>query len=249
MSHIGRKVSESGSCSGAQAADGRPGRRASLRIRSRPYAGFVAGGTRKGAAKREEIVRVALDVFAAVGDEGASLREVARRCGTSTAGILYYFSSKEELLVEVLRSRDTLPPEDPSAPSSPYGKGLDADGETYHESVRHNMSNPGLVALFVAMASRARDAGHPASAFFVERYERLRRTFTGYTRRYGLTPKGGLTHEQAAVIAISLIDGVQLQWLADESIDMVSVIDAGMRGLYDLPAPTGSDTAAPSPDA
>jgi len=209
----------------------------------------VVGGTRKGAAKREEIVRVALDVFAAVDDEGASLREVARRCGTSTAGILYYFGSKEELLVEVLRSRDTLPPEDPHAPSSPYGRGLEADGATYHETVRDNMSNPGLVALFVAMASKARDTDHPASPFFVERYERLRRILTSYTSSFGLRPRNGLTHEQAAVIAISLIDGVQLQWLADESIDMVSVIDTGLSTLYDPPVPEEPDADAPPHDA
>lgn len=46
----------------------------------------------------------ALDLFSEKGFEGASMRELARRAGTTPSNVYNYFPSKEELLREVFRT-------------------------------------------------------------------------------------------------------------------------------------------------
>jgi len=55
----------------------------------------------KTEAKRDAIVKAASEVFLASGFEGASMAEIAARVGGSKATLYGYFSSKEELFVEV----------------------------------------------------------------------------------------------------------------------------------------------------
>ncbi|MFJ3958019.1 TetR/AcrR family transcriptional regulator [Arthrobacter sp. NPDC090010] len=192
--------------------------------------------SRKGAAKREEILRVALEVFGDGGEEQASLREIARRCGTTTGGILYYFESKEDLLVEVLRSRDFYKDGGPATVDSFMSDGdLHEDFSILEQQIRHNTENPGLVALFVAMGSRARAAGHPAAPFFRDRYDRMRASIVEYLKGFDVHPRNGLSHETAATIALATMDGLQLQWLADESVDMVAAIQGAFSAVYELP--------------
>ena len=56
--------------------------------------------------KRAEILAEAVRVFAESGYRGGSLKEIADRVGLSQAGLLHHFSSKEELLAEVIAARD-----------------------------------------------------------------------------------------------------------------------------------------------
>ncbi len=67
----------------------------------------AATGTRRrrkdGEARREAILDAGLEVFSTVGLHGASLDQIAERAGLSKTNLLYYFPSKEELYVAVLR--------------------------------------------------------------------------------------------------------------------------------------------------
>ena len=54
-------------------------------------------------AKRAQILGAALDIFSRFGLHGASLDQVALQADVSKTNLLYYFSSKEELYVAVLR--------------------------------------------------------------------------------------------------------------------------------------------------
>lgn len=58
---------------------------------------------RDGALRREAVLDAGLDVFSTVGLRGASLDQIAERAGLSKTNLLYYFPSKEELYVAVLR--------------------------------------------------------------------------------------------------------------------------------------------------
>ncbi len=51
---------------------------------------------------RGQILAAALDLFAAQGYAGTSLREVADRMGFTKAALYYHFSSKEDLVAELL---------------------------------------------------------------------------------------------------------------------------------------------------
>ncbi|KQT07958.1 transcriptional regulator [Methylobacterium sp. Leaf399] len=58
---------------------------------------------RDGAARREAILDAALAVFSGVGLHGASVEQLAERAGLSKTNLLYYFPSKEDLYLAVLR--------------------------------------------------------------------------------------------------------------------------------------------------
>lgn len=60
----------------------------------------------KGAAKREEILRVTLEIFGREGERNTTLRAVAAESGISLTGLMHYFDSKDHLLTEVLRASD-----------------------------------------------------------------------------------------------------------------------------------------------
>lgn len=55
-------------------------------------------------ARRDEIAQAAVRVFNRMGLERASLKSVADELGTDRASLYYYFSSKEELFDDVVRS-------------------------------------------------------------------------------------------------------------------------------------------------
>lgn len=56
-----------------------------------------------GAARREAILDAGLAVFSTLGLHGASVDQLADKAGLSKTNLLYYFPSKEELYVAVLR--------------------------------------------------------------------------------------------------------------------------------------------------
>lgn len=58
---------------------------------------------RTGRGNEAAILNAALAAFGAQGFNGASMREVAKRAGTSLSNLYNYFPSKEHLLAEVLR--------------------------------------------------------------------------------------------------------------------------------------------------
>jgi AcrR family transcriptional regulator len=62
---------------------------------------------------RDLIVDEAVSLFAARGYGGSSMRELARRCGTTASNVYNYFPSKQDLLEEIFRRateqiRDTI---------------------------------------------------------------------------------------------------------------------------------------------
>ncbi len=61
----------------------------------------VATPTTRYKAKREEILGVASQVFAAKGYHQASMRDIARQADSSLAGLYYYAPSKADLLLAI----------------------------------------------------------------------------------------------------------------------------------------------------
>jgi AcrR family transcriptional regulator len=61
----------------------------------------------KSEAKRNGIVDAAMEVFLDKGYEAASMSDIARHAGGSKATLYSYFSSKEELYLEVMNERCT----------------------------------------------------------------------------------------------------------------------------------------------
>ena len=173
------------------------------------------GSYAKGVAKREEILTAALDVIARNGYRRTSVRELADAVGLSQAGLLHYFSSKEELFQEILRKRDEVDMTD-------FGNDGDDRIDGFFALIRHNSEVPGLVQLYAQVSTEACDPEHPAQAFFVERYAQLRGMFGQLVREEQAAGKidADLDPDRIASLFAAATDGLQTQWMLDPSIDM-----------------------------
>lgn len=122
------------------------------------------GGYATGRATKADIVAKATEVFREVGYSGASLREIARRCGISHATLQHHFADKAALLIAVLEQRDVE-----GRRSFPGYQGIDDLFCRMVDLASRNAESPGLVELFTVIAAEAADPGHPAHQFFQNR--------------------------------------------------------------------------------
>ncbi|MFD3513983.1 TetR/AcrR family transcriptional regulator [Streptomyces sp. NPDC058657] len=166
--------------------------------------------------RRAEILRATLEVIAERGYRGASLASVAERVGLTQQGLLHYFPTKEALLVAVLEERDQW--DTGGAGLSPQSWRLDL----LPSLVDYNAMRPGVVQTFSALLGESVTEGHPAKEFFTQRYALVREGMARALRaEYGERLPGGLTPEQAAVLLVAVMDGLQYQWLLDsDGVDM-----------------------------
>ncbi|MDN4478406.1 TetR/AcrR family transcriptional regulator [Demequina sp. SYSU T00039] len=178
----------------------------------------------RGAGTRALILDAAVDAFAESGYAAASVREIAARCGLTHPALLYHFPTKAALLMAVLERRDSV-----GAP----GGGMDAlHGEDLlaHlvETAARNAAAPGIVELFATLAGEATAPSHPAHDFFVARYASLlgmvERAYRELAEDGRLTP--GVDPADAARRLVAVMDGLQVQWLLDRSVDMAAGVAA-----------------------
>lgn len=185
--------------------------------------------TRKGDQTRTLILQTALEQFGEQGYRGASLRDIASRCGISHPGLLYHFPTKEALLLAVLGHRDFV---DRTEQASVTDTGLDVLRRLVR-SASVNQSRPGIVELFVVVSAESTAPDHPAHDFFRERYARL---VDEVTQAYEVVEAdgqlaSGVEPRCAAQQLIALMDGLQVQWLLDnDAVDMPSALSALIAG-------------------
>lgn len=171
------------------------------------------------AARRDSIIRAALEIFGEFGFNGSSLKQVAEVVGISEAGVLHHFGSKSNLLTEVLRSRDA---------QSELFVPMSGDSGIEFVSgwlnlVEYNMSHPGHVELFTTLAAEATSPAHPAHQYFFERYEMVFGVTRTYLEKMQIASQliDGVNPGDLAVTLIALSDGLQLQWLITKQVDLV----------------------------
>ncbi|MDQ1130339.1 TetR/AcrR family transcriptional regulator [Microbacterium sp. SORGH_AS_0888] len=186
------------------------------------------GSYAKGVAKREEILRAALEVVAREGYRGASVKQIADAVGLSQAGLLHYFDSKEELFTEILRLRDEVDVDtfgEGTGGAHPYDEAV----ASYVRLIRHNTEVPGLVHLFSQLAVDATDPQHAAHDFFVDRgrraRERLDDVLEAAQREGRITD--AIPPQTITRLLQAVADGMQLQWMLEpEEADMTEVVEA-----------------------
>jgi AcrR family transcriptional regulator len=61
--------------------------------------------TAHGRTQRDRVLRAAMDIFSTQGYRGASLDAVAEAVGMTRQGLLHYFPSKVQLLLDVIELR------------------------------------------------------------------------------------------------------------------------------------------------
>ncbi|MBT9607404.1 TetR/AcrR family transcriptional regulator [Microbacterium sp.] len=187
------------------------------------------GSYAKGQARRQRIVDEAVLVFGRSGVTSGSLREVAKRVGLTPAGVLHHFATKEELFTEVLRQRDERVRD---AAGDPAAHTL---VEQMGKVVAYNATTRGLTSLYTVVVAEASDPEHPAHASFAARYresaaraaELLRAGQAAGEVRPDIDP------DRAARLLSAVMDGLQQQWLLDESVDMSAHFAEFVRGYLE----------------
>jgi AcrR family transcriptional regulator len=188
------------------------------------------GKSLKARQRRQEILHIAMDTFAARGYNNASLQEIADRAGVTQAGVLHYFRSKAQLLTSVLDLRDATDIEQ-LGPDRPRGL---AFLRHLVDTVRRNTEREGIVRLYTVLSAESVTEGHPAQDYFRGRYTGLRPMVIealAEASELGET-RAELNLEDAANAIIAVMDGLQIQWLlAPDSVDMAASTDRVITAL------------------
>jgi AcrR family transcriptional regulator len=181
------------------------------------------GPYRTGVRRREQLIAVAVDVFAEHGYAGGSIRAIAERAGVSHATLIQHFGSKEGLLTAVLEEWDRRTVQDGLADVS----GLDYFRRLPEVMAAHR-DNRGLLELFTTIAAEASSPTHPAHAFIAQRYTSNLATLAGHLREAVDTGDvAPLTDAQIEIevrLVTAALDGIGLQWLLDPSTDIAGSV-------------------------
>jgi len=168
----------------------------------------------KGIARRQQILDRTIEVFAAKGADGTSLRAIAEAIGVSHGALLHYFHSRETLLIEVLQEHEQR------------HRGSSPDGGVVGlmvSAAERNVSIPGLVALYTSMLAGSIDpANAPSHEYFTSRFERVRSELIADIRvgqRDG-SVRADVDAAAVAALVIAASDGLQTQWLLDPGVDI-----------------------------
>ncbi|MCX7522710.1 TetR/AcrR family transcriptional regulator [Microbacterium sp. STN6] len=185
-------------------------------------------------SRRDAILDAAVEVFGSVGYRGGSLRDVAGRVGVTVQGVLHYFPSKDDLLRGVLERRQ---PEVLAENEAAFER--DGLAGLVAVIVRRNRDAPGVARLFTTLAAEATDAAHPAHSYFVERYRSvaaaLAEKVTAEQSAGRMRPD--VPVQTAVRVLVSLLDGLQLQYLLDPDFDVERTAREALA-LFEASRPT-----------
>lgn len=206
----------------------------------------TATGSRhaRAAATRERILSAAHELFVSRGYRSTSLRDIAAAASVSHPGLLGHFSSKDDLLAEVVA-------------------GLEADNETLFSDVAassepgelvfttlaaHNADTEGYLELFAALTGEASATGHPAHERMRERYCRLRALSAEVLEdaKYHGVIAADRDVDGETIRHTAGWDGLQLlsQYLPDR-VDVVEMLEE-RESLWALPVGWRDDDPAPT---
>jgi AcrR family transcriptional regulator len=185
--------------------------------------------------------------FARHGYRGASLAAIAQDANITQPGLLHHFGSKRALLLAVLEERDRRDRLGVDA------RVAEADAfDALQLLVAHNANAREIVKLFTVLTAEAAvQEEHPAHTHFAERYAGItERTVDQLEEEKARGHLASDTDSELVCrLLLAVMDGLQIQWLLDPSVDMVgafaafvSIITVGLSGES---APTPLREASP----
>lgn len=130
----------------------------------------------------------------------------------TVAGMLHHFASREELLVAVLDNRDRVDAAVTGFPRDLHASPLEARA-ALDAIVAHNIEQRGIISLYTILGAESLDPSHPASEYFAARLAESVSIVASLVSSWHPNP------ESFAIQTIAFMDGLQLNWLRDPSID------------------------------
>ncbi|MCH4160485.1 MAG: TetR/AcrR family transcriptional regulator [Bifidobacterium sp.] len=195
----------------------------------------------KGKARRKEILKAALSIVAKEGFDQTTLSKISKAVGISDVAVLHYFGTMDDLLVEVLKQRDT---DDMAAATSSLPDMVsqmiqliahpEQSIKQVMQIVRRNSQTPGLVELYAHMSVRASDPTSPAYRYFKQR-GKVERYVVGSAAKKVIDKEHldtELSPEEMARVMQALLDGLQIQWLIDRDIDMADIAEKAIKLMW-----------------
>ncbi len=177
--------------------------------------------------RRQQILEAATRLIGLHGYNGLTIQDLAQRCGLTNGGLLYYFGSKEQLLVAILEERDRseaaiihadLEIERAASGKANYTRSTVL--QTFRAIVTRSVTQPELLRFHSVLRSEALNREHPAYAFFLRREVMVLGEFTKVLAGHVDVPA------RAARQILALIGGLEQQWLrADMSFDLMVEFD------------------------
>ena len=198
---------------------------------------------RRGAARREQILDAAVELFAQRGYRGSGLLELAERVGMTHAGILHHFGTKEDLLRAVMARRDEI--------LERQAGEFEGKGIAGLRDIRDPFEPPVLTRLATVLRTENLDPGEPLHDYFVAGDQRVRALVADEIRRGQMDGeiRGDVDPDIKAVEILAFSLGIETQWLLDpDAIDRARVFRSFLRSLLSDLAP-GNSSKAPQPDA
>jgi len=184
------------------------------------------------ADRRQLIIEAAIPIIGQRGYYGFSIKNLAKACGLTVAGVLHHFGSKEAILMAVLdyRERGDFEAVWQGLPFRDAKKleafSLDEFKRLLRATVVRNSTQPETLRLGSMLRIEALYPGHPAFEFFRDRNQRALRTYTHMLT--GKVPEPAV----AAAQVIALMLGLEILWLASpELLDFVGQWDQGIEKI------------------
>ena len=185
----------------------------------------------KGQRTRQRIFDAAFRLFGERGYQAVSLRDIAAEVGITHVTVLHYFSSKDELLAELMVHRDEAEREAAAAfletdheADVEYG-GLHSPALRWMmHRLQVNAREQGAVPLFLKISTEASDPAHPAHEHFVGRYRTLVELLAqGFEEEFSYLPADAVRVEPrvAAEHLIAIADGLQIQSIYNADTNLI----------------------------
>lgn len=164
--------------------------------------------------RRAQILEEGIRLVGQHGYYGLTVQALAKRCGISNAGLLYYFSSKDQILLALLdelerREAEIMAPIVETALQARGPAGRAALVRMTHVMVERVVGQGSLGRFIIVLQAEALDLAHPAHDWFVER-ERL--TLDLFVSLLQDMPNPLST----ARLLYAVMHGLGLQWLRSE---------------------------------
>ncbi|MAP63788.1 MAG: TetR family transcriptional regulator [Microbacterium sp.] len=181
--------------------------------------------------RRRGILEAALTVFGRDGYRDGSLQDVAAEAGLTVQGLLHYFPTKVDLLIATLDRWQTQATDD-------FSDLAEGDlREIGRAILARNLSHPGVMRLRIVITAEATSESHPAYDRMVERYADIQRVWTERVAEQIAEGRYSpdLDAEATAAAMISLLDGLQLQYLLRPEMDLLAAYDAATQSMFPAP--------------